>query len=97
MNDKNIIIGTWKFSENVKREEIVQLAKEWAENDQYLFVAVRKASETQTGISFAHVSDGSKDFSDKYNLDTKDLLYRRFGTGLVGWDISTTHDIFKGF
>lgn len=97
MTEKELIMGLWKFDDRVGMDELIEVAKEWAKNDSYTHLYIRKASKDQLGIGFAYVSDGSKKAQDEYFDKTSDALKRKFGNGLVGWDIASRAELIKGF
>ncbi len=98
----NYATGLWKFSDSIDENQLVELANEWASDDKFINLYVRKCSKDQNGIGFTYkyVEDGYdnkeafiKDFTEKF----KDELYKRFGVGLVGWDLSSSTIVIKGF
>lgn len=93
----SLIMGLWKFHERVGNKDLIEVANEWAEDDNYVQIYIRKVSKDQEGIGFAYKSDGTKEAHDKYYYETSDQLKRKFGNDLVGWDISTTSTLIKGF
>ncbi len=96
---EDLICGIWKFKDSVNTEELQNFAEELAKDEQYMHVYIRKVSKDQIGIGFTYKSDfavGDKELAEFYDL-VKDKIYRRFGTGLLGWDIANTREVFKGF
>lgn len=88
--------GIWKFGENISEENLVELAKEWAAADtdsKYIDLHVRKCSKTCFGIGFKYIlkeiDDGKEEEYKKFFYSMTDKLKRRFGNGLVAWDVSS--------
>jgi hypothetical protein len=96
-NSKTLIMGLWKFDEGVSVNELLEVADEWKEDENYVQLYIRKVSKDQNGIGFAYNSDGSKEAHDKYFHEVSDMLKRRFGNDLVGWDIASSSTLIKGF
>ena len=96
--DNTLISGVWKFNDNTDPRDIESFARELAEDPHYLHVYIRKASKDQEGLGFLYKSDEpvEKDVFAKFNDDVKDKLYKKFGTKLVGWDISSSTAFIKG-
>ncbi len=94
---KSLIMGLWKFNENIAREELEKVAHDWVGDENYIQLYVRQTSKTQQGIGFAYTSNGTKEEHDDYFAKTSDFLKRKFGNDLVGWDIATTSSLIKGF
>lgn len=99
MTEKSLILGLWKFHERVDNKDLLEVANEWAKDDKYTQLYIRRVSKDQLGIGFAYMSDGSREAYNKYFDQTTDWLKRKFGNDLVGWDISTASDteLVKGF
>lgn len=97
MTDQNLTMGIWKFHERVGNKELLNLANDWAKDDNYVQLYIRKVSKDQLGIGFAYKSDGTKKAYDKYFDETSDMLKRNFGNDLVGWDIASSAQLVKGF
>ena len=98
MQEQNLIMGLWKFSEKISKDELVELAQKWAEEDKnYLQLYVRKASKDQNGIGFTYKVANSdvKETHDEYFEKTSDYLKKKFGNDLAGWDISSPVIIIK--
>ena len=96
-NEKNLILGIWKFHERVGNKDLLEVANERAKEDKYKEIYIRKVSKDQLGIGFAYESDGTKEIYEEYFNKTSDYLKRKFGNDLVGWDISSSNDLVKGF
>lgn len=92
-----LIMGLWKFIDHVGEKDLIEVANEWAEDQNYKLLYIRKTSKDQLGIGFAYVSDGSKEAYNDYFDRTSDGLKRKFGNDLVGWDISSRATVIKGF
>jgi hypothetical protein len=99
MTEKTYILGLWKFHERVGNKDLLEVANEWAADTKYFQLYIRKVSKDQLGIGFAYESDGSKEDYEQYFDTTTDILKRRFGNDLVGWDISSgsSTQLVKGF
>ena len=92
---ENHISGIWKFSDRVSIADLITFAQELiAEGkEKYLHVEVRKCSKDQNGICFLCIPvwnafESSERLSNRLFEERKDKMYRRFGTGFVGWDVS---------
>lgn len=95
----DLICGIWKFKDTVASEELEAFAEELAQDEKYIHVYIRKVSKDQFGIGVTYKSEtevGQKEFGE-YTEKMKDILYRKFGAGLVGWDFANTTQVFKGF
>lgn len=95
--NKSLIMGLWKFHERVGEKDLIEVAKEWAEDEKYLQLYIRKVSKDQNGIGFAYLSDGSREAHREYFDKYSDGLKRKFGNDFAGWDISSTSTLIKGF
>lgn len=96
--EQTLITGMWKFSDKYSKEDLAKYAEEILSKDEnYEQLYVRKCSKDQHGIGVAYRYDGSKEGFDKYTEETKDKLYKEFGTGLVGWDFGSHTITIKGF
>ena len=84
--------GYLKFSDRVSNQELQEFATELAKDPKFLSVYIRKVSSNQHGIGFIYDTDtNTREASDTFNDYIKDLAMRRFGTGLAGWDISSSY------
>lgn len=85
--------GYLKFSDDrVTVQQLEDFAKELAQDPKYLSLYIRKVSKDQHGIGFiCDVDTSTQEASDKFNEEIKDMAMRRFGTGLVGWDLSSSY------
>lgn len=97
MENKSLILGLWKFENRVSHEDLLDLADEWAKDDNYVELYIRGVSKDQTGIGFAYKSNGTKEFQDEYFYKTSDQLKRKYGNDLAGWDMATAYNLVKGF
>ena len=99
MAEKSLIVGLWKFQERVGNKDLLEIANEWAKDEKYEQLYIRKVSKDQLGIGFAYTSDGTKEDYNKYFDATTDWLKRKFGNDLAGWDISVASGVhlIKGF
>lgn len=89
--------GYLKFSDKrVTLEQLQDFAKELAADPKYLSVYIRKVSSDQHGIGFvANVDTPTKEASDEFNEELKDIAMRKFGIGFVGWDIGSSYILIK--
>src|SRR5512135_813342 len=94
---KSLVLGLWKFNRNVSNKELLGLAEEWAKDDKYIHLYIRGASKDQDGVGFAYDAGGTQEGHDEYFERTSDYLKRKFGNDLVGWDMSSTNQLIKGF
>jgi len=90
-------MGLWKFDERVGEKDLIEVANEWAKDEKYVQLYIRKVSKDQNGIGFAYETDGTKEAHDAYFYSASDGLKRKFGNDLVGWDIAGTTTLIKGF
>ena len=90
-------MGIWKFHERVGEKDLLEIATEWAKDDKYTQLYIRKVSKDQLGIGFSYQGDGTKEAQDIYFNTTSDQLKRKFGNDLAGWDIASTSTLIKGF
>jgi len=99
INPQEVIMGIWKFSEKIPVETLVELAQNWAKEDEnYLQLYVRRVSKDQYGIGFTYDVEGQEDlkkFYDEYHYRVSDVLRRQFGNDLAGWDIASSAYIIK--
>lgn len=87
-------VGIWKFTNKVTKEELEEVAKEWAKDENYISVFLRKCSQDQFGIGFEYKNPLGADTHEtleKYKDETSDFLKKKFGNGLIGWDISNLY------
>ena len=94
---KSLVVGLWKFHERISEKGLAEMAEEWATDDRYSHLYVRKVSKDQLGIGFTYDAGGTKEGHDEYFDLTSDQLKRKFGNDLVGWDIASTNRLIKGF
>ncbi len=95
-NQNNFAMGLWKFSDKIPMEELVELATEWATDENYVSLYVRGASKDQNGLGFAY-KVATKEAYKEYFAKTSDVLKRKYGNDLVGWDIGYEAIPVKGF
>jgi hypothetical protein len=93
----SLIMGLWKFHERVGESDLLEVANEWASDEKYTHLYIRRVSKDQLGIGFAYEGDGTQEAHNEYFNRTSDQLKRRFGNDLVGWDIASTPNLIKGF
>lgn len=97
MTDKKLITGLWKFADGkVSMDEMMEVVKEWANEENYIELYIRKTSTDQHGIGFAYKYDGTRQGYNEYFDKASDQLKRKFGNGLVGWDIASDTITIKG-
>lgn len=100
MNKKqDLFTGIFKFDDaKVSKQELADFGEELAKDDNFIMLYVRKASKDQLGLGFSYIYDGGKQesFADK-SEEFKDMLYKKFGTAFVGWDLSSSTIVIKGF
>lgn len=97
--NSNIYSGLWKFKDSIEESQLVELAKEWAKDNKYIHLYIRRCSKDQHGIGFSYLNPNkaTEEAFDNFTDEMKDVLYKRFGTGLVGWDLSSSTTTIKGF
>ena len=85
--------GYWKFKDSyVSREQLAELASEWAQDERYKTLIIRRTSSDQHGIGFEYQpEDNSEGTNNKYTEELSDELKKRFGNGLAGWDIANKY------
>jgi len=92
------IMGLWKFRDTVPLETLRAVAALWAREPRYIQLYVRKTSKDQIGIGFSYQllgDESGRQAQDNYFETTSDLLRRKFGNDLVGWDLATPVEIIK--
>lgn len=99
MQEKNWVMGLWKFKEKISTKELGEIAEQWKKEDvNYLQLYLRKVSKDQMGIGFTYQlpeTGDNKQACDEYVDRTTDQLKRRFGNDLAGWDFSSPVWIVK--
>ena len=77
--------------------EIEKLAQEWAKEDNYEEIRIRKTSSNQNGIGIVYNNPRGNDKKamDDYMEEMSDVLRRRFGNDLAGWDMASSYTIIK--
>jgi len=97
--EKNWIMGLWKFSHKISTKELEEIASQWsAEDKNYIQLYIRRVSKDQMGIGFTYQIPEGKDKKaahDEYMDKTSDFLKRSFGNDLAGWDIASTVWLIK--
>ncbi|MDQ5981528.1 MAG: hypothetical protein QG570_277 [Patescibacteria group bacterium] len=98
----NYATGLWKFADSISEAELLDLANEWAKDDRFINLYIRKCSKDQNGIGYTYKYaeedfDTKEIFISEFTEKFKDQLYKKFGTGFVGWDISSSTTFVKGF
>ena len=89
--------GYWKFDDGrVSLPEITGFAEELAQDPRFLSVYIRKVSKNQHGIGFiADVDTSTQEAFAAFNDEISDKIRRKFGNGLVGWDIGSSYTVIK--
>ncbi len=89
--------GYIKFSSKVvSLEELQSFAQELANDQRFISIYIRKVSKDQFGIGFvSNVETPTQELSDIFFDEIKDIAYRKFGTGLVGWDMADSYILIK--
>ncbi len=89
--------GYIKFSNSrVSLEQIQELAQELAQDSRFISIYIRKVSKDQYGIGFiANVDTSTQELSDSFFDEIKDTAYRKFGTGVAGWDMASSYILIK--
>lgn len=96
MNQNNLIMGIWKFSDKIPQKDLIEIANEWAKDEKYTQLYIRKVSKNQNGIGFSYAIDkDSKEAMDEYLYIVSDFLRKKFGNDLAGWDIANTAVVIK--
>ncbi|MBP7927975.1 hypothetical protein KAZ57_02405 [Patescibacteria group bacterium] len=95
-NLNKFAMGLWKFSNRIPEQELVELATEWAKDENYVSLYVRGTSKDQNGIGFAYKTLTKEEY-DAYFDRTSDMLKRKFGNDLAGWDVGFEAIPVKGF
>lgn len=97
MEKKNYITGLWKFRDTVPMEELTKVAQEWAQDERYLQLYIRQCSKDQYGIGFMYQynDDDTHAARHEYGERTSDILKRKFGNDLAGWDYANPTWIIK--
>ena len=97
MDGEKLTTGLWKFSDNVGEKDLIELANEWAKDEKYMHLYIRKASRDQLGLGFTYITNGTREDYERYFNDTSDYLKRTFGNDLRGWDMADSTTPIKGF
>jgi len=99
MQEKQWIMGLWKFSDKISYKELNDVASKWAAEDpNYLQLYLRKVSKDQIGIGFTYQIPEGKNVTtaqEEYFDKASDYLKRNFGNDLVGWDMAATVQLIK--
>lgn len=97
----NYATGLWKFDDTINESDLLTIAKEWSEDDKFINLYIRKCSKDQNGIGFtyryAEKNGDSQEGFEVFTKSFKDQLYKKFGTGFVGWDLGSSTTFVKGF
>jgi|JI10StandDraft_1071094.scaffolds.fasta_scaffold179809_3 hypothetical protein len=88
--------GYIKFSSKVSLEELETFAQELASDQRFISIYIRKVSKDQFGIGFvSNVETPTQELSDIFFDEVKDIAYRKFGTGVAGWDMASSYILIK--
>lgn len=94
--NENLATGIWKFHERVGHSDLLEVAQAWESDANYVQLYIRKVSKDQLGIGFSYRHAGTKESYQEYFDATSDMLKRKFGNDLVGWDIASSTTVIKG-
>lgn len=73
--------------------DVMKIAREWAQDENFHELIVRKVSEENFGIQFVYAAENSKTYVVE---DLRKELVKRFGKGIYAWDIEeSTKDSFE--
>jgi hypothetical protein len=89
--------GYLKFLDNkVTLEQIEQFAQELSTDPRFTSIYIRKVSSDQHGIGFiSNVDTSTKEVSDNFFDEIKDIAMKKFGTGFTGWDMASSYILVK--
>ncbi len=89
--------GYLKFSDKrVSLEELQEFAQELTNDPRFISIYIRKVSNDQHGLGFiTNVDTSTKELSDSFFDEIKDIAYRKFGTGVAGWDMASSYILIK--
>ncbi len=89
--------GYVKFSDKrVSLEQLQEFAQELAQDSRFVSIYIRKVSSDQHGLGFvANIDTSTQELSDGFFDEIKDISYRKFGTGVVGWDMASSYILIK--
>lgn len=89
--------GYLKFSDQrTSLDQLKEFAQELAQDQRFISVYIRKVSSDQHGIGFVTTIDTStQDLTNQFFDEIKDKTYKKFGTALVGWDMSGSYILIK--
>lgn len=90
-------VGLWKFDGNVvTKQEVLDLANEWAALPEYTQLYVRRSGGNQWALGFVHES-ADEDLSKKYFETVYDSLLKKYGIAVKGYDVNTDVVFVKGY
>ncbi len=97
MQEIDKLRGYWKFRDSITKEEVSRLAEEFAKDENYEELHIRKTSKDQLGLGFIYKNPRgeTKEAMDKYMEETSDMLRRRYGNDLTGWDVGSWYAQIK--
>ncbi len=89
--------GYIKFSDKrVSIKQLEEFAQELSKDSRFISIYIRKVSNDQHGIGFVtNVDTSAEKDSDLLFDEIKDLAYRKFGTGVAGWDMASSYILIK--
>jgi hypothetical protein len=89
--------GYLKFSNSkISLDEIKKFAEELTQDPRFISVYIRKVSSDQHGIGFiANVDTSTQELSTQFFDEIKDIAYKKFGTGVAGWDMASSYILIK--
>jgi hypothetical protein len=88
--------GYIKFSSKVSLEELQSFAQELASDQRFISIYIRKVSKDQFGLGFVtNIEILTQESSDTFFDEIRDIAYRKFGTGVAGWDMADWYILIK--
>lgn len=82
--------------DRVTQDQVEQTALEFSQDPRYLSVYIREVSKNQLGIGFIYdPEDSTQTGFDSYHDHVSDMLLKKFGNGLAGWDITKEFTLVK--
>lgn len=94
--EKRLIMGMWKFDlDRVTRGQIEDLAQEFAKDDNYTQIYVRKSGGNQVALGFSYMASSDSSAPELFK-ETYDMLLKRYGIAIKGYDVSEEVTPIKG-
>lgn len=89
--------GYIKFSnKKVSLEQIQEFAQELTKDSRFISIYIRKVSSDQYGVGFVtSIETPTEELSDNFFDEIRDIAYRKFGTGVAGWDMASSYILIK--